>query len=67
MESKLNNSFSDAVDLILKSKSRVIVAGVGKSAIIANKIVTTLNSTGQPSIFLHGRCLTWRFRKYPRK
>lgn len=53
LESKLSDSFSDAVELILKSKSRVIVAGVGKSAIIANKIVATLNSTGQPSIFLH--------------
>lgn len=53
LESKLSDSFSDAVELILKSKARVIVAGVGKSAIIANKIVATLNSTGQPSIFLH--------------
>tara|TARA_B100000683_G_C12478668_1_gene550539 strand:+ start:115 stop:1077 length:963 start_codon:yes stop_codon:yes gene_type:complete len=53
LESKLNNSFSDAVELILKSKARVIIAGVGKSANIANKIVATLNSTGQPSVFLH--------------
>ena len=53
LESKLNNSFSDAVDLILKSKARVIIAGIGKSANIANKIVATLNSTGQPSVFLH--------------
>ena len=53
LESKLNNNFSDAVELILKSKARVIIAGVGKSANIANKIVATLNSTGQPSVFLH--------------
>lgn len=53
LDSKLNNNFSDAVELILKSKARVIVAGVGKSANIANKIVATLNSTGQPSVFLH--------------
>ena len=53
LESKLNKSFSDAVELILKSNARVIVAGVGKSANIANKIVATLNSTGQPSVFLH--------------
>ena len=39
--------------MILKSKGRLIVAGIGKSAIIANKIVATLNSAGQPAVFLH--------------
>ncbi|MUH36610.1 KpsF/GutQ family sugar-phosphate isomerase [Zobellia amurskyensis] len=49
----LNEEFSDAVNCILESNGRVIVSGVGKSAIIATKIVATLNSTGTPSIFMH--------------
>ncbi|GAA4267966.1 KpsF/GutQ family sugar-phosphate isomerase [Hyunsoonleella aestuarii] len=49
----LNSDFSDAVELIYKSKGRVIITGIGKSAIIANKIVATLNSTGTPSVFMH--------------
>jgi len=50
---KLNDDFAKAVQLILSSNGRVIVAGVGKSANIASKIVATFNSTGQPSVFLH--------------
>ena len=49
----LDDNFSKAVDLIYHSKGRVIVTGVGKSAIIANKIVATFNSTGTPAIFMH--------------
>lgn len=49
----LDDSFAEAVELILKSYGRVIITGIGKSAIIANKIVATLNSTGTPSIFMH--------------
>lgn len=49
----LNDDFANAVQLIYKSKGRVIITGIGKSAIIANKIVATLNSTGTPSIFMH--------------
>ena len=49
----LNESFADVVELILKTNGRVIITGVGKSAIIANKIVATLNSTGTPAIFMH--------------
>lgn len=49
----LDDSFAEAVELILKSNGRVIITGIGKSAIIANKIVATLNSTGTPSIFMH--------------
>jgi len=49
----LNDDFANAVQLIYHSKGRVIITGVGKSAIIANKIVATLNSTGTPSIFMH--------------
>ena len=49
----LNEDFSNTVELIYNSKGRVIITGIGKSAIIANKIVATLNSTGTPSIFMH--------------
>ena len=46
-------NFEAAIKLILDSTGRVVVTGIGKSAIIANKIVATLNSTGTPSIFMH--------------
>ncbi|HNQ27588.1 MAG TPA: KpsF/GutQ family sugar-phosphate isomerase [Aquaticitalea sp.] len=49
----LDNDFANAVQLIYNSKGRVIITGIGKSAIIANKIVATLNSTGTPSVFMH--------------
>ncbi|MDB9712295.1 KpsF/GutQ family sugar-phosphate isomerase [Flavobacteriaceae bacterium] len=49
----VNVDFVDSIQLILKSKGRVIVSGIGKSAIIAQKIVATFNSTGTPSIFMH--------------
>ncbi len=49
----ITDDFADAVNLIYNSKGRVIITGIGKSAIIANKIVATLNSTGTPSIFMH--------------
>ena len=49
----LDQSFADAVELIYNSEGRVIITGIGKSAIIANKIVATLNSTGTPSVFMH--------------
>ena len=45
--------FVNAVQEIYKSKGRLVVTGIGKSAIIAQKIVATLNSTGTPSLFLH--------------
>tara|TARA_Y100001960_G_C14662815_1_gene821751 strand:- start:26 stop:1003 length:978 start_codon:yes stop_codon:yes gene_type:complete len=49
----LNNNFYKAVSLIHKTKGRVIVTGVGKSAHIGNKIAATLTSTGTPSFFIH--------------
>lgn len=49
----LDTDFADAVELIYKSKGRVIITGIGKSAIIATKIVATLNSTGTPAVFMH--------------
>src|SRR5574340_494605 len=50
---KLDASFVQAVDLIYQAKGRVIVTGVGKSGIVARKIVATFNSTGTPALFLH--------------
>ncbi|MCC7332805.1 MAG: KpsF/GutQ family sugar-phosphate isomerase [Flavobacteriales bacterium] len=49
----INDDFVAVVNLILNSNGRVVVTGVGKSAIVAQKIVATLNSTGTPSIFMH--------------
>lgn len=49
----LTDDFAETVSLIYNSKGRVIITGIGKSAIIANKIVATLNSTGTPSVFMH--------------
>lgn len=51
--SLLDEDFEACVSTILESKGRVVVTGVGKSAIIANKIVATLNSTGTPALFMH--------------
>lgn len=53
LENLIDKDFSDAVECIYNSKGRVIITGIGKSAIIANKIVATLNSTGTPSVFMH--------------
>jgi arabinose-5-phosphate isomerase len=53
LENAVNDDFSDVVGFILESKGRVIITGIGKSAIIAGKIVSTLNSTGTPAIFMH--------------
>jgi arabinose-5-phosphate isomerase len=50
---KLGSEFERAVEIIFKSKGRVIMTGIGKSGIIARKITATLNSTGTPSLFLH--------------
>jgi len=49
----INNDFEKAVTAIAASKGRVVVSGIGKSAVIAQKIVATFNSTGTPSIFMH--------------
>jgi len=50
---QLDNNFIESVKLILSSKGRIVVSGIGKSAIIANKIVATFNSTGTASVFMH--------------
>jgi arabinose-5-phosphate isomerase len=50
---KVDHNFSKAVDIIYRSKGRVIVTGIGKSGLVGKKIVATLTSTGTPAIFLH--------------
>lgn len=50
---KIDTQLFQIVEQIIQSKGRVIVTGIGKSAIIGQKIVATLNSTGTPSIFMH--------------
>src|SRR5436190_23318898 len=49
----INDDFEKAVNAIANCKGRLVISGIGKSAVIAQKIVATLNSTGTPSIFMH--------------
>ena len=53
LTSLLDANFANAINAIIEAKGRVIITGIGKSAIIANKIVATMNSTGTPAIFMH--------------
>jgi arabinose-5-phosphate isomerase len=53
LEQLLDEQFEKAVELISACKGRVVVSGIGKSAIVAQKVVATLNSTGTPAVFLH--------------
>lgn len=53
LQNQLNTDFFKIVELLFQSKGRVVVTGIGKSAIIANKMVATFNSTGTPSLFMH--------------
>lgn len=49
----VDDQFADAVEAIASSNGRIVVSGIGKSAIIAQKLVATFNSTGSPALFLH--------------
>lgn len=53
LKKSINNRFKEAVSIMLKTKGRVIVSGMGKTGIIAQKFSATLASTGTPSLFLH--------------
>jgi arabinose-5-phosphate isomerase len=53
LQNYVNNDFVETVKIIGESKGRVVITGIGKSAIIAQKIVATMNSTGTPAIFMH--------------
>lgn len=53
LKSKIDDDFPKAVDFILESKGNLVFSGIGKSAIIAQKIVATMNSTGTTAVFMH--------------
>jgi len=53
LKSYINEDFEACVEAVLFSKGRLIITGIGKSAIIGQKIVATMNSTGTPAIFMH--------------
>jgi arabinose-5-phosphate isomerase len=53
MAERINGSFEEAVKLILSSKGRVVVSGMGKSGLVGQKIASTMASTGTPAFFLH--------------
>ena len=52
LKRNLNNSFNQAVEQISRCQSKVVLCGVGKSGLIANKIAATLSSVGTPSFYL---------------
>ena len=54
LKKSINKDFDEIIAHLSKIKGRIIVTGIGKSAIIGMKISSTLNSTGSPSIFMHG-------------
>src|SRR5918912_1028858 len=53
LRNSINDDFEKAVRVIADCRGRLVISGIGKSAVIAQKIVATLNSTGTPSIFMH--------------
>lgn len=53
LQAYINAAFVKAVNIVFSAKGRLVVSGIGKSAIIAQKIVATLNSTGTPSLYMH--------------
>lgn len=53
LESRIDENFAAAVDLIFNAKGHLVITGMGKSGIIAQKIAATMNSTGTPSAFMH--------------
>jgi arabinose-5-phosphate isomerase len=50
---RIGADFERAVEILVQAKGRVIISGIGKSAVIAQKIVATFNSTGTPAVFMH--------------
>jgi arabinose-5-phosphate isomerase len=53
LSSFINDDFEKAVNALASCPGRIVISGIGKSAVIAQKIVATFNSTGTPSIFMH--------------
>ena len=68
LKKSINNSFDEAVNVISKCQSKVILCGVGKSGLIAAKIAATLSSVGTPSFSLSANdCSHGDLRKYFKK
>ena len=53
LKASINDDFVSSVQAIAACNGRIVITGIGKSAIVAQKIVATLNSTGTPALFLH--------------
>ena len=53
LKAKLDDDFAETVALILENKGNLVFSGIGKSALIAQKIVATMNSTGTTAVFMH--------------
>ena len=53
LKAKLDNDFAEVVELILENKGNLVFSGIGKSALIAQKVVATMNSTGTTAVFMH--------------
>src|SRR5690606_32287534 len=53
MAQGIDDDFVKTVEAILNIEGRVVITGIGKSALIAQKIVATMNSTGSPALFMH--------------
>lgn len=53
LKDSINDDFTHCVDAIFQCKGRLVVTGIGKSALVGQKIVATLNSTGTPALFMH--------------
>ncbi len=53
LKNRLNSNFSEAIDILLNNKGKIVVTGMGKSGIIGKKLSATLSSTGSPALFLH--------------
>ena len=53
LKQRINKNFAKALNIILKTQGRVVVSGMGKTGVIAQKFSATLASTGTPSLFLH--------------
>ncbi|MCL4152720.1 UNVERIFIED_CONTAM: hypothetical protein GTU68_011952, partial [Idotea baltica] len=53
LKSAINSDFLEAISLILNTKGKVVLTGIGKSAIVAQKIAATFNSTGQAAVYMH--------------
>ncbi|MFZ9742898.1 MAG: SIS domain-containing protein, partial [Chitinophagaceae bacterium] len=53
LSKSINPSFDEIIHVLNDMKGRLVISGIGKSAIVGQKIVATLNSTGTPSIFMH--------------